>query len=130
MSQENVDRLRKSFEHYFATGEPDWSALDENVEVHDHDILDAGEYRGLAGYARWFEDFGSAWSSFSLEPEEYVDAGDCAIAVFRLRATGVGSGVTVERQDAMVCTMRDLKVVRIDYYNNRAQAVESVGLSE
>ena len=130
MSQENVERLRTSLEYFVATGEPEWAVLDENVEVYDHDILDAGDYRGLAGYARWLEDFGAAWSEFSLAPEEYLDAGDCAIAVFRLRATGAGSGVTVERQDAMVCTMRESKVVRIDYFNDRAQALRAAGLAD
>jgi ketosteroid isomerase-like protein len=128
MTQANVDRLRRSVEHFVATGEPEWAVLDESVEVHDHDILDAGEYRGLAGYARWLEDWASAWAEFSLEPVEYLDAGESAIVVFHMRAKGAGSGITVERQDALVCRMRDLNAVRIDYYNNREQALEAAGL--
>jgi ketosteroid isomerase-like protein len=83
----------------------------------------------MSGFERCSQDFGAAWSEFSLVPQEYIDAGESVIGVLLLRATGAGSGVTVERQDAIVCEMRDLKVVRIDYYNNRAQALESVGLS-
>jgi ketosteroid isomerase-like protein len=49
--------------------------------------------------------------------------------VFRMKATGVSSGVAVERQDAMVLTVRDGKVVRLDYYNNRDEALEAVGLA-
>jgi len=128
MSRENLERLRSSLEYYFTTGEPDMTVLDENVEVHDHDILDAGEYRGHAGFRRWFEDFGAAWSEFSLVPRDYIDAGERVIAIFTMRATGAGSGITVEREDAMVCEMRALNVVRIDYYNNREQALASVGI--
>jgi hypothetical protein len=29
----------------FMAGELLWDAIDEEVEVYDHDILDAGEYR-------------------------------------------------------------------------------------
>jgi ketosteroid isomerase-like protein len=79
---------------------------------------------------RWLEDFGAAWSEYNIEPEEYLDAGDRAVAFVRMRATGVGSGVTVERQDAIVAEMRDRKVVRVDYYNNRQQALEAIGRAE
>jgi ketosteroid isomerase-like protein len=130
MSQENVDLLRRSVEYFVKTGEPEMAVLDENVVVYDHDILDAGDYRGLSGYVRWLEDFGAAWSEYSVEPEEYLDAGDRAVAFVRMRATGVGSGVTVERQDAIVAEMRDRKVVRVDYYNNRQQALEAIGRAE
>jgi ketosteroid isomerase-like protein len=130
MSQENVDRLRRSVEHFVATGEPEWAVLHPDIEVYDHDILDAGDYRGFAGYRRWLEDFMVAWSEFGMHPEEYRDAGETVIVVFRVIATGRGSGVKVERQDAMVCKMLHGQVVRLDYYNNRQQAFEAVGLEE
>jgi ketosteroid isomerase-like protein len=130
MSQANVDVLRRSFEHMAATGEPQWSVLDGQLEVHDHDILDAGDYRGHAGFARWLTDFGSVWSEFSFDVQELIDAGDSVVAVLAVRATGRGSGVTAERRDGMVCRMRDAVVVRIDYYNSREQALDAVGLVE
>jgi hypothetical protein len=30
----------------------------------------------------------------------------------------------------MICKMRDQKVVRVDYYNNREQALKAIGLEE
>jgi hypothetical protein len=47
-----------------------------------------------------------------------------------MKARGAASGVAVERQDALVQTFRDGKVVRLDYYNNRADALKAVGLEE
>ena len=128
MSQENVARVRESMEHLVATGEPEWAALHEDIAVLDHDIPDADEYRGRSGFMRWLADWASAWSDYSLDLEEYLDANDSVVVVFLLRATGAGSGITLERRDAMVCKMRDLEVVRIDYYNNREQALEAVGI--
>jgi ketosteroid isomerase-like protein len=105
--------------------------LHEEIEVHDHDILDAGEYRGLAGFGRWLEDWAAAWSGFSMEPEEFIDAGERVVAVVRMKATGRGRGVSVDRQDAMVWEIGpDRKFVRVDYFNNRAQAMKAVGLAE
>jgi ketosteroid isomerase-like protein len=131
MSQTNVELARRAVEHFMQTGEHAWELIDEEVEVHDHDILDAREYRGHAGWARWSEDWGAACAEYSVEPEEFIDADDDrVILVLRLYATGRGSGVKVERQDAMVITVRDGKIVRVDYYNSKQQGLESVGLAE
>jgi len=130
MSRENVELVKGSLEHWIATGEPAWWALDDECEVHDHDIMDAGEYRGHAGFTRWLEDWATAWSKFRMQVEEFIDAGDHVIAVVRIKATGRASGVSVERQDALLCTVRDSKITRLDYYNNKAQALEAGGLSE
>ena len=122
--------VQQSFVVWGETGEPDWSTMHEEVEAHDHDILDAGEYRGHEGFRRWLEDWSSAWSEFSMDPEEFIDAGDRVVFVFRMTAKGRGSGVEVERQDAMVFEVRDGMTVRVDYYNDRQQALEAVGLAE
>jgi hypothetical protein len=52
--------------------------LDEDIEVHDHDTRDQGEYRGHAGYGRSLKDWGAAWADWTMEPEEYIDARDQA----------------------------------------------------
>ncbi len=130
MSQENVELVQTAIGHFVATGEPQWSVTHEEVEVYDHDILDAGDYRGHAGFAHWLEDWAAAWSDFSMEPEEFLDAGEPVVAVISMKATGRGSGVEVQRQDAIVCKVQDGKIVRLDYYNNRAHALKAVGLEE
>jgi ketosteroid isomerase-like protein len=130
MSQETIGLIQASLERFAATGAPAWDTLHEEVEVHDHDITDAGEYRGHAGFGRWLEDWASAWSEFSIEPQEFLDADERVVAVIRMKAKGQGSGVEVERQDAMVFEVLGGKIKRLDYYNNRAQALEAVGLTE
>jgi ketosteroid isomerase-like protein len=130
MSQENVELTRQAFEHYLRTGELQWESVDPEVEVHDHDIPDAGTYRGHDGYRKWLEDWGEAWDSFSMEPERWIDAGDQVVLIFQMTARGKGSGVEVKRRDAIVWTVSDGKTVRIDYYNNEAQALEATGSSE
>jgi ketosteroid isomerase-like protein len=130
MSQENVEIIRKALEHFDRTGEPDWDQIDSDVEVYDHDIPDAGIYRGHKGYAAWLADWGEAWSDFSIESERSIDAADKVVFLFQITAKGRGSGIQVKRRDAMVFTLRDGKTVRLDYHNNEAEALEAVGLSE
>jgi ketosteroid isomerase-like protein len=129
MSQQTVDLVRRGFEHFLATGEPAWDTLHEHVEVRDHDIMDGREYHGHADVRRWlFEDWASAWSEYSSEPEEYIDFDDeHVIVVFRMKATGRASGVAIERQDAMVYVVRDQLVRCVDYYNSKQQALDAVG---
>jgi ketosteroid isomerase-like protein len=82
MSQENVEIIKRGFEHFIATGEVPWDLFDENIEVHDHDAPDQGDYRGHVGYARWLEDWGAAWADWSMEAERYIDAGDPVVSSF------------------------------------------------
>jgi hypothetical protein len=52
VSRENVELVRGSLEHFLATGELDWSVQHEAIEVYEHDIPDAGVYRGRDGVER------------------------------------------------------------------------------
>lgn len=130
MSQQNVELVQRLLEQFIATGEPSWVLLDEGIEAHDHDVMDASEYRGHEGFGRWLKNWDEAWAEFSMEPEEFLDAGERVVSVFRMKATGRSSGVAVERQDAMVWEVREGKIVRLDYYNNRQRALEAAGLRE
>ena len=127
MAQNNVALVQRGFDYFMANGEPPWELFDEQVEVYDHDTPDQGEYRGHAGYGRWLEDWGAAWSEWTVEPEEYIDAGESVIVVIRMNAKGRGSGLKLDRQDALVYKLRNDKIVRCDYYNNRKEAFEAVG---
>ncbi|HWX96916.1 MAG TPA: nuclear transport factor 2 family protein [Solirubrobacteraceae bacterium] len=130
MCQENVELVQTALQHFATTGEPDWDGLHEDVKVYDHDIMDAGDYWGHRGFARWLQDWASAWSEYTMEPEEFLDAGDRVVVFILQKTTGHGSGVGLERHDAMVFELRDAKILRVDYHNNRQQALKAVGLPE
>ena len=130
MSQENVELVQRGLGHLAATGEVLWETAHPDLEIHDHDTPDQSDYRGYEGLTRWLEEWGAAWAAWSIEPEEFIDAGDSVVVFIRMKAQGRGSGVEVERRDAQVWRLRSGKVVRGDYYNNRQQALEAVGLSE
>ena len=84
--------------------------------------------RGHAGFLRWI-DYWDAMD-WSLDPEEFIDAGERVVVLARLSARGRESGVSLERRDGMVWTVRDGKAVRLDYFNNATKALEAAGLRE
>ena len=83
MSQENVEIVRRGLEYFMRTDEHLWETIDPEVEIHDHDLPDAGVYRGHAGWLEWEDQFDGMWEDpGGLEPEEYIDAsGDRPVVV-------------------------------------------------
>jgi ketosteroid isomerase-like protein len=129
MSEENVAVVRRGLERFMKTGEVLEETFDvESLEVHDHDILDGRDYRGAEGFMQWLEDWSAAWGEWSLEPEEYIDGGERVVVVAKMHARGRGSGVEVDRQDALLYELRDGLIVRIDYFNNKGEALAAAGL--
>jgi ketosteroid isomerase-like protein len=84
--------------------------------------------RGLEGVKAWF---GEIFMSFDLrvEADEFVDAGDSVVVVFRQIARGRASGAELTSRFA-VYGFRDGKISSVDGYRTRADALEAVGLRE
>jgi ketosteroid isomerase-like protein len=131
VTEQNVEVVSRFFAA-FVRGDVDAAlgSFGPELEVHDHDLPDAGEYRGLDGLLRWQGDWERVWESWQWIPIEFVQSGDRVVAVLRLHARGRRSGVDLERLDGMVWTVRDGKCVRLDYYGSREQALEAAGLLE
>jgi len=45
-------------------------------------------------------------------------------------AKGRGSGIEINREDAIAYTLHGGKITRVEYYNDQQQALEAAGLSE
>jgi ketosteroid isomerase-like protein len=52
------------------------------------------------------------------------------VVIARLVGRGKASGVTVERTWAYVWTLREQRILRMDGYENRREALEAVGLAD
>jgi hypothetical protein len=101
MSQENVEIVRRGIEYFLQTDEHLWETIDSEVEIHEHDLPDAGVYRGHAGWLKWEDHFDSAWEDITVEPEEYIDAGEeKVVTVLRFIAEGRG-GIPLEWTDGV-----------------------------
>jgi ketosteroid isomerase-like protein len=132
MSQENVEVVRRTLDAVLRSSWPEVLAeLDPAVEIEDTVIPDASDYRGHDGFFRWLERWNESWEDWSLEDIEIVPASDeHVVGLWRMIAKGKGSGVEVDRPDAVVYKLRDNKIVRMGYYNDQREALEAAGLRE
>jgi ketosteroid isomerase-like protein len=132
MSRENVEVVRRVFE---ALAREDWVALAEFIsddcEVHDFDIPDTHVYRGPDGLLDWVANWDRAWETWSPRELNFRQVGDDRVlALFRMVAKGRGSGIEINRKDAITFTLHGGKITRVEYYNDQQQALEAAGLSE
>ena len=63
-------------------------------------------------------------------PREFVDAGDRVVVATLIRGRGRGSGVEVEARFYNVYTVRGGKVVRMDEFTTRTEALEALDPSD
>lgn len=129
MSAENLEIVRRSLEKFAETGEIEWSTVDQDIEITDHDIPDQQGYRGHDGLARWLEDWATAWAEYTIEPTDFLDAGNYVVVVLRMRATGRGSGLELDREDAIVYELHDGKIIRCEYFNDKLHALAAAGIT-
>jgi ketosteroid isomerase-like protein len=128
MSQENVELARRGYDA-FNRGEVAFELLDPEIEWSEGtDVPEPQVYHGHDGVRRQQERFREAWASFSIEPEEFIEAGDQLVVMVKLVAQGKGSGVEVEARGAHVWTVRDGRAVRLEMYVDPARALAAVGL--
>jgi ketosteroid isomerase-like protein len=136
MSQENVEAVRKLFAAIQGVDADNVEhRLDDVQEVFDpevewvavpHSLLASEEYRGYDGVRRFWTQFLSAWDEYGIQVDELIDAGDQVVAVMRL--TGRTNQLEVDEARSSLLTFRDGRIVRIEPFANKAEALEAAGL--
>ena len=132
MSQENVEIVRRGYERYNRTGEPEWSLLGPDV-VYDvsRRTFDPAVYHGHEGVREFLALIREQWATMRLEPEDFIDAGNDAVVVpVRLVGVGRDSGVETTANACHVWTFRGGKIIRQTTFQTKAEALEAGGLSE
>ena len=90
---------------------------------------DAGVYRGHDDVRRSFDEWLATWDRYEAGVDDYLDAGDDKVVVLAWqRGYGGGSDAPVEMRWVQVCTLRDGLVTRVEFYSDRARALEAAGL--
>jgi ketosteroid isomerase-like protein len=137
MSLENVEAVRAIYERW---SEGDFRA---SVELFDPNVVlvlrpefgpdspDAVPYLGpeaIAAYTR--ASLLETWTEFKMEAEELLVAGDTVLVAVCQHGVGRVSGVPTEARYFTLWSFRGRKVIHIESFPERAEALEAAGLSE
>jgi ketosteroid isomerase-like protein len=136
MSQKNVDLVRAvmGLMNRAEQGERDLQLIDHfagDVEIDmSRRTFNPDVYLGHAGLRRLSREVREVWEVFVITPERFIDAGDRVVVIETRRGRGRGSGVEVEDRSAVIWTIRDGQVTRMETDLQPREALEAVGLAE
>jgi ketosteroid isomerase-like protein len=120
----NVDAARASYE---AFGQGDLEALKEMLSedstwLTSDELPLGGETKGRDAILGNFTQIPNYWTSFSVEPEEFIDAGDWVVVRGTQRAGNDGG--SFEAPFAHLMKFADGKIVRGEFYADSAKAAK------
>jgi ketosteroid isomerase-like protein len=133
MSQENVEIVRRGFEAWQA------GDLDGFLAVFDDDVTtrrlaplpDPGTWHGSDEMLFVVADWVDTFDDFTITEAEFIDAGDQVVARVAQEGRIKGSeGNPVPGTFWFVFGVRDGKLVTLDMYAAKFQALEAAGLRE
>jgi ketosteroid isomerase-like protein len=132
MSEENVAAVRAVYERF---SEGDFRAT---LEVVDPLVLfalgpgfpESGTYLGIEELAQYTREFLEPWARITIEAEEITEAGDSVVAAVRQRGVGSKSGAAIEFSYFQVWSFRGDKVIRLENFRGRGEALEAAGVRE
>ena len=140
MSQENVEHARRG---YMVLGDAltasDVAPLRRLVEERfdpEVTIKPAGVFpetddvHGRDGALRFLATQSEAFETVRFEPLEFLDAGDRVVVPVRISGRGRHTGINLEFERVHVWTYRRGKVLRLEIYAGKHEALEAVGLAE
>ena len=108
-------------------GPTNMSDLDPDMVWNPVDEAASQGHDGVrAALARWEGE----WDEYEATADEFVDMGDRVVATLHFHGRGRGSGVETDARFYEVYTVRDGKIVRMDEFTERSEALEAAGLSE
>jgi ketosteroid isomerase-like protein len=129
MSEENVEKVRSTTNEW---GQGNYSSV---AWAHSEIELvgaDGSVTRGINEAGKQWAEFLEAWDDFATLAEEILEAGDDRVlALVRFQGRGRGSGTPLaDFSGAQLFTLREGKVVRLELFSQRDEALEAAGLSE
>jgi ketosteroid isomerase-like protein len=125
MSQEDVEIVQRIYDAWSA-GESAARWIDPQMEyVNPENAVEPGTVRDRRALLRVRE----TYRDFVIEPERFIDAGDEVVVIGAVRARGE-AGPELHGHQGYVWTVRDGRAIRFRWFNDPAEALEAVGLSE
>lgn len=85
-------------------------------------------YSGIDGFREMWLDWLEPWASYHVQVDEMIEVGESVVVLVRDRALRHGVDVEIELISGSLWTFGDGKIVRVEFYANREELREAVGL--
>ena len=133
MSQENLEVVRRGWDAWLRGDLPGvLREYDPDVVwdlTHYRDVPET-EFRGIENVEAYLNEWLAVWDDYEIGIDEILAAPDGRIVtLYWQRGKGHASGLAMNIDAAHVATVRDGKITYIEIYDDRAEALEAVGLS-
>ena len=106
--------------------------LDDIMQFSDPHVvmitLEDGALYGFDAVRKNYERWQEAWSDAETTVEEVTGAGDRVFVTACFRGRGRASGIDIKNRLYEVYTMRDGRILRVDEFHEREDALEAAGL--
>jgi ketosteroid isomerase-like protein len=131
MSQEDVEVVRRANE---LTNDGDLEAafgfLHPDIEwVIAREHPNARTVTGREAVAEYQREWQEVMAEVRFEYDRVLDAGGKVVGIGQVRGTGTRSGADVRVPIALVLTLRDGLITRVEEYLDPSEALEAVGLA-
>jgi ketosteroid isomerase-like protein len=132
MSDQRVETVKRIYEGWadgdFKTGASHYD--DQVLFVLGPEFPDAGSYLGTEALADYTRDLLKHWTRFTVEAERIVGTGDSVLADILQRGVGESSGIETEIRYFQLWSFRGEKVIRIEGFRERADALDAAGIAD
>jgi len=129
---DQVDTVLQGYEA-FNRGDVEASLeiLDPEIEWHTYIVPGpgGGTYHGHDGVRELWSDARRIFGGFKNVPEKLFESGDGVVAFVRVEGVGAKSGIAVQARIAHVYTFRDGKVIRVESFEDRDEALRVAGIA-
>jgi ketosteroid isomerase-like protein len=87
-------------------------------------------YNGVEGFRQLWLDWLEPWTSYHTAVDEAIDGGDRVLLFAHDTGRRQDADAEVELFAASIWDVRDGKIVRVEFFGSRAEALEAAGLRE
>jgi len=130
MSQDNIERVRRNFDRW-NSGDREILPDEVDPDLELHSMLLGRAVTGRDGLRRWFQEIDEQFVEWRLEIAEIREANaDRLLVLGHIHLRGRESEVEFDQPMAWLLDFRDGRVLRMEMFTGRSEALEAARMPE
>jgi ketosteroid isomerase-like protein len=131
VGRDNIEVIQRAVDHVNETGVPAWDLIDPEITFTTRgELASRTTFTGHEGFEEALSQASEVWDAIRWEIQEIIGTNDAFVVALRFHLRGKGSGIELEVEEAWSMWMRDGRILRVEQWGTRAEALEAAGLEE